>query len=61
MNTDASLKRLQIRVPPAMREPLKEHCKQIDKSPNEIILSLLKRYLEHTGAFDNELTGKTHC
>ena len=45
MNTDASLKRLQIRVPPAMREPLKEHCKQIDKSPNEIILSLLKRYL----------------
>ncbi|MBL0818912.1 hypothetical protein [Klebsiella pneumoniae] len=54
MNTDASMKRLQIRVPPAMREPLKEHCKQIDKSPNEIILSLLKRYLEHTGAFDNE-------
>ncbi|EMD1659213.1 MULTISPECIES: hypothetical protein [Klebsiella pneumoniae complex] len=54
MNTDASLKRLQIRVPPAMREPLKEHCKQIDKSPSLILLSLLKNYLEIVGAYDNE-------
>ena len=35
MNTDASLKRLQIRVPPAMREPLKEHCKQIEALLNK--------------------------
>lgn len=54
MNTAASLKRLQIRIPPAMREPLKEHCKQIDKSPSLILLSLLKNYLEIVGAYDNK-------
>lgn len=47
-----NLKRLQLRIPPAMREALSNHCTEIGKSPNMLVLSLLKNYLEIVGAYD---------
>jgi hypothetical protein len=53
MDKHKDLKRLQIRLPPAMREPLSKHCTEMERSPNDLVLSLLKRYLTHVGVFDD--------
>lgn len=49
-----NLKRLQVRIPPAMREALSNHCTEIGKPPNMLVLSLLKNYLEIVGAYDEK-------